>query len=121
MTASDSHCQRVSTSAKRGNGIVAWGVDGTDDIDVSSRMSIVEEVMTSLEGYPLMLTIEEASRALRIGRSLAYELARQYEASDGHHGLPVMRLGSCMRVPRWALAELMSTGRAVQLTEAPGT
>ncbi len=64
-------------------------------------MSIVEEVTASLDEYPLMLTIEEASRVLRIGRSLAYELAHRYEASDGCHGLPVMRLGSCMRVPRW--------------------
>jgi hypothetical protein len=81
-------------------------------------MSIVEEVTASLDGYPLMLTVEEASRVLRIGRSLAYELAQRYEASDGRDELPVMRLGSCMRVPRWALAELMSSGRVVRLSEA---
>jgi hypothetical protein len=28
-----------------------------------------------------------------------------------------MRLGSCMRVPRSALAELISTGRVVRLAE----
>ncbi len=81
-------------------------------------MSILEEVTASLVGYPLMLTIEDASQVLRIGRSLAYELAYRYEASDGRDGLPVMRLGSCMRVPRWALAELMSSGRVVRLSEA---
>lgn len=31
----------------------------------------------------LLLTIEEAGRVLRIGRSLAYQLAHEYEASGG--------------------------------------
>lgn len=80
-------------------------------------MSIVEVVLGSLDEYPLLLTVEEAAGVLRIGRSLAYELARQYEASDGREGLPVMRLGSCLRVPRWALAELIATGRVVRLAD----
>lgn len=98
--------------------LIEPGLDRPYDIDVTSGMSILEEVTASLVGYPLMLTIEEASQVLRIGRSLAYELAHRYEASDGRDGLPVMRLGSCMRVPRWALAELMSSGRVVRLSEA---
>ncbi len=80
-------------------------------------MSIVEVVLGSLDEHPLLLTVEEAAGVLRIGRSLAYELARQYEASDGRQGLPVMRLGSCLRVPRWALAELIATGRVVRLAD----
>lgn len=55
---------------------------------------------------------------LRISRSLAYELAHRYEASDGTEGLTVMRVGSCLRVPRWALAELLATGRVVRLADA---
>ncbi len=80
-------------------------------------MSIVEMVLGSLDEYPLLLTIEEAARVLRMGRSLAYDLARLYEQTDGRLGLPVMRLGSCLRVPRWALAELISTGRVVRLAD----
>ena len=80
-------------------------------------MSIVEVVLGSLDEHPLLLTVEEAAGVLRIGRSLAYELARQYEASDGRQGLPVMRLGSCLRVPRWALAELIATGCVVRLAD----
>ncbi len=81
-------------------------------------MSIVEVVLGSLDEYPLLLTVEEAAGVLRIGRSLAYELARQYEMSDGYDGLPTMRVGALMRVPRWALAELVSTGRVPRLADA---
>lgn len=65
-----------------------------------------------------VLSVEEAARVLRIGRSLAYQLARDYEASGGTTGLPVIRLGCLLRVPRWALLELMSTGRVVRLCDA---
>ncbi len=66
-----------------------------------------------------LLTIAEATRVLRIGRSLGYQLAREYLASGGTSGLPVIRLGSqCLRVPRWALMELATTGRVVRLCDA---
>lgn len=70
----------------------------------------------------LLLTIEEAACILRVGRSLAYDLARQYEATGGTTGLPNIRLSTgCLRVPRWALIELASTGRIVRLDEQPET
>lgn len=66
----------------------------------------------------ILLTIEEAAAILRVGRSLAYDLARRYESTGGIAGLPNIRLSSgCRRVPRWALVELASTGRTVQLDE----
>ena len=65
-----------------------------------------------------MLTVEEAAAVLRIGRSLAYQLAREYDATGGVSGLPVIRLGGCLRVPRWALLELALTGRVVRLCDA---
>ena len=65
-----------------------------------------------------LLTIEEAGRVLRVGRSLAYQLAGEYEASGGLSGLPVIRLGGCLRVPRWALLQLALTGRVVRLCDA---
>jgi hypothetical protein len=80
-------------------------------------MSIVEVVLGTLEEYPLLLTVEEAAGVLRIGRSLGYELARLYESSDGREGLPVLRLGALLRVPRWALAELISSGHVVRLAD----
>ena len=60
-----------------------------------------------------VLTIDEAARVLRIGRNNAYALARQWLATGGAHGLPVVRLGRSLRVPRAALQRM--------LDEAAGT
>ncbi len=71
-----------------------------------------------VDEHPL-LTLSEAIEVLRIGRSLGYQLAREYLASGGTSGLPVIRLGGqCLRVPRWALTELATTGRVVRLCDA---
>jgi Helix-turn-helix domain len=68
---------------------------------------------------PALMTVAEAAAMLRIGRSKAYEMARQYLATGGRDGLPVIRLGAgCLRVPRWALLVLVHAGRVVSLTEA---
>ena len=59
------------------------------------------------------LTILEAAALLRIGRTVAYEQARRYLATGGREGLPVVRLGRQLRVPRHAierLASLSATG-----------
>jgi hypothetical protein len=57
---------------------------------------------------PQTLTVEEAARILRIGRTAAYALAREWRATNGRSGLPVLELGRTLRVPRHAL-ELMLT------------
>ena len=64
---------------------------------------------------PALMTVAEAADFLRIGRTLAYQLAQEYLASGGTSGLPVLRFGTCLRVPRWALIELATTGRVVRL------
>jgi excisionase family DNA binding protein len=61
----------------------------------------------SLDELPEVLTIEEAAKVLRIGRGAAYALARQYLATDGREGLPVVRLGRSLRVPRAKLLALL--------------
>ena len=73
-----------------------------------------------VERRPL-LTIEEAAAVLRVGRSLAYRLASDYLDSGGTAGMPVLRFGSCLRVPLWALLELATTGRVVRLCDADAT
>jgi len=74
--------------------------------------------LAELEEHQL-LTLREAADVLRIGRSLAYQLAHEYLNSGGTSGLPVIRFSQeCYRVPRWALMELVATGRVVRLCDA---
>ena len=61
---------------------------------------------------PEVLTVEEAAAALRVGRRLAYELAARYLATGGAEGLPVVRLGRCLRVPRAKLDQLLAADPA---------
>ena len=56
---------------------------------------------------PDLLTVEEAARVLRIGRTTAYELARRYLRSHGAEGIPVLRVGHLLRVPRCGLEEFV--------------
>lgn len=44
-----------------------------------------------------ILTIEQVAELLQISRTLAYSLSHR------HGGLPVVRLGRCLRIPRVAL------------------
>jgi excisionase family DNA binding protein len=65
-----------------------------------------------LVDLPEVLTVEEAAAVLRIGRGVAYELARRWRQSGGREGLPVIELGRCLRVPRAALEQLLDPGLA---------
>jgi hypothetical protein len=80
-------------------------------------MMLINEIGAA-EELPALLTISEAAAFLRIGRSRAYDLARGYLDSGGTIGVPVIRIGpGCLRVPRWALIELATTGRVVRLCD----
>ena len=82
-------------------------------------MRMDDDSADAVAAYPL-LTVEEAARPMRIGRSKAYALAREYLVSGGASGLPVIVFGpGCFRVPRWALLELITTGRVVRLCDTP--
>ncbi len=72
-----------------------------------------------VEAAHRLLTIKEAAAEMRICLSHAYELAHEYLNSGGTAGLLVLRFGTCMRVPRWALDVLITTGRVVRLADAP--
>jgi hypothetical protein len=60
---------------------------------------------------PQTLTVEEAAKVLRIGRTAAYALAREWRATNGASGLPVLELGRTLRVPRHALQIMLEKTR----------
>ena len=62
-----------------------------------------------MSDQPEFLTVEEAAVLLRIGRTSAYALAREWRETGGRSGLPVVELGRQLRVPRAALEELHAT------------
>ncbi len=64
----------------------------------------------SFDELPEVLTIGEAAKVLRISRGAAYALARQWLDSGGRQGLPVVRLGRSLRVPRAGLLRLLDVG-----------
>ena len=74
------------------------------------------------ERMPALLTIEEAGALLRIGRTKAYAMAREWRVSGGRSGLPVVDLGSILRVPLKALEEMTGadlTGELLRRTPPP--
>jgi len=72
-----------------------------------------------VEAAHRLLKVKEAAAEMRVCTSHAYELAHEYLNSGGTAGLPVLRFGTCMRVPRWALDVLITNGRVVRLADAP--
>lgn len=74
-----------------------------------------DSVTDEWSAMPLLLKVEEAAAVLRISRSKAYEMTTVYAATQGTAGLPCLRIGDCLRVPRFALKTLVTTGHIVQL------
>ena len=45
------------------------------------------------------LTVEQAARRLGVSRNTAYLATKQYRRTGGLEGLPVVKIGGCLRVP----------------------
>ena len=60
-----------------------------------------------MAGLPDLLTIEEAARVIRVGRTKAYAMAREWRATGGRSGLPVVDFGHALRVPRCQLETIV--------------
>jgi len=70
-------------------------------------------------GLPDFLTVAEAARILRIGRTAAYEQAVRYEATGGAEGLPVIRIGKQLRVPTARLEAMAGRSLSESTTQRP--
>ncbi len=68
-------------------------------------MSTLQKQTAPSATAPDFLTVDEAARIVRIGRTTAYDIARVYEATSGADELPVIRLGKQLRVPRCRLED----------------
>jgi hypothetical protein len=68
------------------------------------RRASIEAAVADL---PLMLSVEQTCKVLGIGRSLAYSQVRRNLATGGREGIPALRIGSVIRVPRAGLIDLM--------------
>lgn len=68
---------------------------------------------------PEFLTVEEAAALLRIGRTSAYALAREWRETGGTKGLPVVELGRQLRVPRAALERMHASSEGLAMTVRP--
>jgi Helix-turn-helix domain len=80
------------------------------DLSEPNRVAIDDRAASGpaqpVGGLPDFLTVVEAARLLRIGRTSAYVLAQRWLYTDGREGLPVVRVGRQLRVPRRALEGL---------------
>lgn len=59
------------------------------------------------DSAPALYTVEEAAKLLRVGRTKAYALTREWRATGGRSGLPVVDFGNILRVPRAALEQML--------------
>lgn len=64
-------------------------------------------VVETLDGLPLMLTVDEAASVLRISRTTAYKLVDLHRTTSGRSGLPHVRLGGRVLVRRVDLGEIV--------------
>jgi Helix-turn-helix domain len=70
-------------------------------------VSVMNQRSSTSTVPPDLFTVEEAARVLRIGRTSAYELVRRYLATGGAEGVPALRVGHLLRVPRHGLEVLL--------------
>jgi hypothetical protein len=71
-----------------------------------------------MTGLPDLLTVEEAARVLRIGRTKAYAMTVEWRRTHGKTGLPVVDFGNALRVPRCQLEAIVG-GPITSLEDPP--
>jgi excisionase family DNA binding protein len=61
-------------------------------------------------GEAAFLRVREAAVVLGISNSAAYQLANTWLASEGRTGLPAVRMGRRVLIPRAAIDQMASVG-----------
>lgn len=65
----------------------------------------------SIADLPDLLTVEETAAVLRIGRTSAYAEIRRWETTGGAAGIPSVRFGRSVRVPKAVIVRLLDPTR----------
>lgn len=65
----------------------------------------------SIADLPDFLTVEETAAVLRIGRTSAYAEIRRWEKHGGSAGIPSVRFGRSVRVPKAVIVRLLDPTR----------
>ena len=99
--------EKVVTFSPGGGGFHPGGGCERHEIAFREACSVVRAdfVVPVDDRPPDFLTVEEAGAVLRFSRGKAYELAREYLATGGASGMPVIRFGRLLRVPRALLEQ----------------
>jgi hypothetical protein len=71
-----------------------------------------------MDPTPDLLTIEEAARVLRIGRTKAYAMGQEYRTTNTQSGMKVIEVGGQLRVPRAWLEDKLG-GPVLTIPPAP--
>lgn len=74
-----------------------------------------------MAGLPDLLTVEEAARLIRVGRTKAYAMAQEWRTTNGRSGLPVVDFGHVLRVPRKALEQIIGAELEELTAEPPSS
>lgn len=100
-------CRRVCSAGYHSRFLSSLGQLGATHIGLGrgALVSTLQKDSASPVTPPDFLTVDEAARIVRIGRTTAYDIAHVFEATDGADGLPVIRLGKQLRVPRCRLED----------------
>ena len=62
-----------------------------------------------LDDLPAFMTVDQAAKALQLGRSKTYELTVEWERTGGVSGLPFVWFGCQKRIPRAALVQFIES------------
>lgn len=63
-----------------------------------------------VRGDSAFLRVREAAAILGLSNSAVYELANAWLATEGRSGLPAVRMGRCILIPRAAIDRLATIG-----------
>ncbi len=67
--------------------------------------------------FPPFLTVAQVQELTQLGRGQVYRLVERYESSGGTEGIPAVRFGRCLRVPRDELFRVTGLGSDLTVTK----